>query len=157
MITAETWSAVTAIATVLAFIAAAIYAFLTYRSLEVTRAMLEREDKPLLRLSARKPGSPPTIRNFGRGVAFTTVILNPDKSVLRFFWTIGAGKRTDRGELPFDEGTTYLVYCQDMAGRWHLTTATPQGYRTRNCFHGIVRTREVPKVVLEQAQVEETE
>jgi hypothetical protein len=116
--------------------------------------MLEREDKPLLRLSAVKPGAPPTIVNVGKGVAFTSAVLKADRTLLRFFWTVRGGERAEASELEFMKGETYLLYCQDIAGRWHLTRATPEAHRTHNRFVGVVKTNSVPEVVSREAQVD---
>ena len=146
---------VSAIATILAFIAAGIYVVLTYRQLRLTRRMFEREERPLLRLSAVYSGGPdpvPTIVNMGKGASLTSVIVK-DSNAFRFLWTIDGGTRARLETFETTQGTKYSIYYQDVAGRWYLTEATPETHRTRNKFVGVVKASSIPAFVKTEAQI----
>ena len=158
---AATWAALSAIFTALAFIAAAIYAYLTSQ-------IRDRDQRPLLRL-VRLPDTEQgfVVKNIGRGPAVGVSLTDHSGRVLYFLDAVeplglGVGseaQRTGRAAfhtpeaIPRLPGFPFFLVYQDVGGRWFVTKLVPDGDHFKTQFIRIRWPRVVPVAVRERTQV----
>jgi hypothetical protein len=141
------WVAVQTLATIAAFAAAGIYAWIASRQTAIYAGILAIEQMPIL---IAVEGNPPTVRNVGRGPALTSCYATPDS-----VRTIGAVAPDETSDVSLGAGEIGIsderLYFRDAKGPWYRTKIVGQGGHLYSHFEGQIADEEVPAEVWKKA------
>lgn len=141
----EFWTAASAILTFIAVLVALL-------SVRYAASALRLEQMPILNLRRREDNAGAELKNIGRGVAFSVLLVNDEGIVIA---SAGTLRPEDREAIAFNAlGYTsggFTIYAQDIGGRWYRTRSVYQGLEWTdglpfaNTFRGWIASWRVPR------------